>query len=76
MIQKLSSKKESTIKKSKKDWDEYKNIAGIKDEVEQFAKNGYVEKMSFLQRTEMREFEIQREIRLKEQERKKWNTEK
>lgn len=73
MLQKLSAKKESTIKKSKRDWESYKELTGIKDEVEQFAKNGYVEKMSFLERTEMREFEIQRELRLKEQERKKTN---
>lgn len=68
LLEKLQKKQESTIKKSKKDWEEFKEMTGIKEEVERAAKDGYLGKKEFLERTELREFERDRELRLREQE--------
>lgn len=55
----------STLEKSKLDWDKYKSREGIGEEIESFnrGKEGYLEKQDFLQRTDVRQFEIEKGLR-------------
>ena len=64
----LSKKlKMTTVTKSKLDWDRHKKENNIDGELEQFSrsKNSLVEKNAFLNRTDTRTFELEREERLK-----------
>jgi hypothetical protein len=63
-------KKESTLAKSKLDWDTFKEKEGISHELEQQAKDGYLEKQAFLARTDLRQFEKEREIRMAQRKKK------
>ncbi|XP_039260325.2 craniofacial development protein 1-like [Styela clava] len=56
----------STLEKSKLDWQNYKDEEGIEDELKIYnkGKDGYVEKQLFLERTDFRQFEKERDIRL------------
>lgn len=59
-------KKPSTMLKSAQDWERYKKESGLEAELEQHNRNGgYLEKVAFLQRADQRQFEIEREIRMK-----------
>jgi hypothetical protein len=49
----------STTAKSRADWDTFKTEAGIDDDLKQKAKNGYLEKQDFLERTDWRQHEIE-----------------
>jgi len=69
-LSKLNEKKKSTISQSKLDWKEYKEKEGIEHELQQYTKDGYLEKQAFLDRTEMREFEIGKDLRNKERQRR------
>ncbi|EFC49879.1 predicted protein [Naegleria gruberi] len=69
-LSKLNEKKKSTISQSKQDWKQYKEKEGIEHELKQYTKDGYLEKQSFLERTEMREFEIDKDLRNAERKRK------
>lgn len=53
----------STLEKSKLDWESFKDQEGIHDELQNFNKDGFLEKQAFLQRTDERQFEIERDIR-------------
>nr|CAB3230288.1 craniofacial development protein 1-like [Phallusia mammillata] len=67
VLGKLGKKpKLSTLEKSKLDWDCYKTEEGIGDELESYkkGKEGYLEKVQFLERTDMRQFNREREMRL------------
>ncbi|CAK8682697.1 unnamed protein product [Clavelina lepadiformis] len=67
VLGKLGKKpKLSTLEKSKLDWDQYKEEEGIQEELQNYnkGKEGYLEKVSFLERTEMREFYKERDMRL------------
>ncbi|XP_068721726.1 craniofacial development protein 1-like isoform X1 [Montipora capricornis] len=55
--------KMSTLEKSKLDWDTFKDQEGIQDELRNFNKDGYLEKQAFLQRTDERQFDIERDVR-------------
>lgn len=55
--------KMSTLEKSKLDWDTFKDQEGIQDELRNFNKDGYLEKQAFLQRTDERQFDIERDMR-------------
>uniref|UniRef100_A0A0K8T9N8 Craniofacial development protein 1 n=1 Tax=Lygus hesperus TaxID=30085 RepID=A0A0K8T9N8_LYGHE len=57
----------STLEKSKLDWDKFKKQEGIDQEIGTFnkGKNGFLEKQDFLQRTDLRQFEIEKEMRNK-----------
>ena len=57
----------TTVTKSKLDWDRHKKENNIDGELEQFSrsKNSLVEKNAFLNRTDTRTFELEREERLK-----------
>ncbi|XP_020262768.1 LOW QUALITY PROTEIN: uncharacterized protein LOC109838762 [Asparagus officinalis] len=57
----------SVLDKTKKDWGEFKEEnKGLEDELDAYKKssNQYLDKVSFLQRTDMREFERERDARL------------
>lgn len=57
--------KMGTLQKSKLDWEAFKTSAGIAEELQQHNKDGYLEKQDFLARTDWRQFERERDIRLK-----------
>ena len=50
---------QSTTAKSRVDWDTYKTKEGIAEELEQKAKNGYLEKVDFLERVDWRSHELE-----------------
>ena len=56
----------STLEKSKIDWNVYKEETGIGNELLSYnkGKDGYLEKVSFLQRTDMRQYEHEKALRL------------
>lgn len=55
-----------TLEKSKLDWDRYKKGEGIEEELQKYNKgrDGYLERQDFLQRTDLRQFEIEKELRM------------
>ncbi|KAK7264759.1 hypothetical protein RJT34_32369 [Clitoria ternatea] len=64
----------SVLDKTKKDWGEFKEEnKGLEDELDAYKKssNQYLDKVSFLQRTDYREFERERDARLASQSRKR-----
>eukprot|EP00947_MAST-08B_sp_MAST-8B-sp1_P006065 g6065.t1 len=60
----------STISKTAVDWDNYKDKEGIDEELRQKARDGYVERREFLNRTDWRQFELEREEREAERRRR------
>ena len=56
----------SVLDKTKKDWGEFKENKGLDEELDAYKKssNQYLDKVSFLQRTDLREFERERDARL------------
>ncbi|XP_030059543.1 LOW QUALITY PROTEIN: craniofacial development protein 1 [Microcaecilia unicolor] len=66
---KLGNKKQkmSTLEKSKLDWESFKEEEGIGDELAIYnrGKEGYIERKAFLDRVDYRQFELERNIRLK-----------
>lgn len=67
LLSSLKKKKMSTLQKSQLDWQNYKEKEGLEDELKQATKkkDGYLDRKAFLERTEIREFERDREERLK-----------
>lgn len=69
IIGQLGSKKQkmSTLEKSKLDWESFKVQEGIGEELAHHnrGKDGYIERKAFLERVDYRQFELEREIRLK-----------
>ncbi len=59
--------KMGTLDKSKMDWNKFIDEEGIKEELQTHnkGKEGYVEKQMFLERSDYRRFEIEREAREK-----------
>lgn len=57
----------STVTKSSMDWELYKDKEGLEDELAKAAKEGYLTRKNFLERCDYRSFEMEREVRLKEQ---------
>ncbi|XP_044735949.1 craniofacial development protein 1 [Chrysoperla carnea] len=55
----------STLEKSKLDWDRFKNKEGLNEEITNHnkGKDGYLERQDFLQRTDLRQFEIEKQLR-------------
>lgn len=55
----------STLEKSKQDWNQFKEEHNLNEEINNFnrGKNGYLERQDFLQRTDSRQFEIERSLR-------------
>lgn len=56
----------SVLDKSKLDWNTFKSSEGIDEELQTFNKgrDGYLERQDFLDRTDVRQFEIEKSIRL------------
>nr|CAD7267975.1 unnamed protein product [Timema shepardi] len=54
-----------TLEKSKLDWENFKSKEGLQDEIHTFnkGKDGYLERQDFLQRTDLRQFELERDLR-------------
>ncbi|KAL9669774.1 hypothetical protein QQ045_007323 [Rhodiola kirilowii] len=63
----------SVLDKTKMDWGEYKENTGVEQELDAYKKssNQYLDKVSFLQRADYREFERERDARLSQQARKR-----
>ncbi|RWS11345.1 craniofacial development protein 1-like protein [Dinothrombium tinctorium] len=57
----------STLSKTKIDWQQFKEKEGIEEELEQHnrSKDGFLDKQAFLQRADLRQFEIEKSIREK-----------
>ncbi|XP_043493852.1 craniofacial development protein 1 [Polistes fuscatus] len=55
----------STLEKSKLDWDNYKKQENIEEEIVNHnrGKDGYLERQDFLQRADLRQFEIEKKLR-------------
>uniref|UniRef100_A0A1B6KAI7 Craniofacial development protein 1 n=1 Tax=Graphocephala atropunctata TaxID=36148 RepID=A0A1B6KAI7_9HEMI len=55
----------STLEKSKLDWDRFKKDEGIEEDLQTHnkGKEGFLEKQDFLQRTDVRQFEIEKQLR-------------
>ena len=53
--------------KSKLDWEKFKSDEGIKDElaIHNRGKDGYIARKQFLERTDLRQFEIEKSLRQK-----------
>ncbi|KAF4528291.1 hypothetical protein B566_EDAN016642 [Ephemera danica] len=66
MLGQLGKKnKLSTLEKSKLDWEGYKEQNGLTEEIQTHnkGKHGYLEKQDFLQRTDLRQFEREKQMR-------------
>lgn len=64
----------SVLDKTKKDWNEFKDEnKGLEEELDAYKKssNQYLDKVSFLERTDLREFERERDARLTFQARRR-----
>ena len=59
--------KMSTLEKSRLDWKQFKKDEDIEEDLSSFSrsKDGYVEKLLFLERTDQRQYQIEKNIRLK-----------
>lgn len=57
----------STLEKTKLDWNRFKESEGINEELERFnkGKDGYLERQDFLERTDYRQFDLERDMRQK-----------
>ncbi|XP_034940480.1 craniofacial development protein 1 [Chelonus insularis] len=55
----------STLEKSKLDWDNFKKEENIDEEINTYnrGKDGYLERQDFLQRADLRQFEIEKNLR-------------
>ncbi|XP_065367519.1 craniofacial development protein 1 [Calliphora vicina] len=58
-------KKLSVLEKSQMDWKSFKQTEGIDEQLQTFnkGKDGYLERQDFLQRTDLRQFEIEKNLR-------------
>ncbi|CAH0546959.1 unnamed protein product [Brassicogethes aeneus] len=66
----------STLEKTKLDWDSYKKQENIEEELQNYnkGKDGYLDRQDFLERADHRRFEIEREIRTIERNKRMNNT--
>lgn len=55
----------STLEKTKLDWDKFKQEENIEEELQTYnkGKDGYLDRQDFLQRADLRRFEIEKDIR-------------
>uniref|UniRef100_A0A131Z0Y7 Craniofacial development protein 1 n=1 Tax=Rhipicephalus appendiculatus TaxID=34631 RepID=A0A131Z0Y7_RHIAP len=69
VLSRLVTKKQkmNTLEKSKLDWDSYKRSEGIAEDLlnHNKGKDGYLERQAFLQRTDERQFEVEKGLRAK-----------
>jgi len=59
----------TTLEKSKLDWMQFKKDEDIEEELTSFTRSNdsYVERLNFLDRTDQRQYELEKQIRLKKQ---------
>jgi hypothetical protein len=59
-------KKINVLDKSRKDWGKYKEEQGVTEQLEEYKKSNdkYLDKVAFLQRAEVREYEVERDQKL------------
>ncbi|PVU89563.1 hypothetical protein BB559_005064 [Furculomyces boomerangus] len=62
-VEKTLGKKLNTVEKSKLQWDNYVEKEDIKDELTRHNKDGYVEKMEFLQRVDEKQHEYTKSLK-------------
>lgn len=67
VLDQLKKPKMSTLQKSLIDWKDFKKKEGIEEELQQHnkSKDAYVERQAFLQRADVRQFEIEKDVRAK-----------
>ncbi|CAN7938040.1 unnamed protein product [Ixodes hexagonus] len=69
VLNQLLNKKQklSVLEKSRLDWERHKREKGIEEEIQTHnrGKDGYLEKQAFLQRADLRQFEIEKDLRAK-----------
>ena len=53
----------STVEKTSFDWEKYKTEKGITEDVEKYTKDGYLTKQDFLNRVDLRQFEMEKKER-------------
>ncbi|KAL1129325.1 hypothetical protein AAG570_013854 [Ranatra chinensis] len=55
----------TTLEKSKLDWEKFKEQEGIREDLHTHnkGKNGYLERQDFLERSDLRQFELEKEMR-------------
>ena len=53
----------STVEKTSFDWEKYKTEKGITEDVEKYTKDGYLTKQDFLNRVDLRQFEMEKRER-------------
>lgn len=66
VLGKISGKpKMSVLEKTRLDWNQFKHAEGIQEELQTFnrGKDGYLERQAFLQRSDLRQFEIEKSMR-------------
>lgn len=66
LLNQLGKKKKiSVLEKSQMDWKSFKQDEGIDEQLQTFnkGKDGYLERQDFLQRTDVRQFEIEKSLR-------------
>lgn len=66
------NKKISTLEKTKLDWTSFKKGEGIEEEIETHnkGKDGYLERQDFLERTDFKQFDIEKNIRQSKREKR------
>lgn len=76
LSQLTKKQKISTLEKSKLDWDKFKKEENLDEELTTYnkGKDGYLEKQDFLQRADLRRFEIEKEVRAVERNKRLNNT--
>lgn len=79
ILEQITKKQKLNIlDKSKQDWGEFKEEKGLEEELDAYKKSGdkYLDKVSFLQRAELREYEREREIRLALQAKRRFESQR
>eukprot|EP00249_Psilotum_nudum_P005657 c19093_g1_i1 orf=559-1284(-) len=77
LLQQIEKKpKLNVLDKTRKDWGDYKEEKGLEEELEAYNKSGdkYLDKVDFLQRTDLREYERERGARLAMQARRRMDS--
>ena len=72
----LTNKKSklSTLEKSKLDWDRFKSDEGIAEDLKSFnqGKKGFLERQAFLERADVKQFEIEKSLRAGKKPNQQW----
>ncbi len=61
--------KETIVNSSKRNWQQFKQKEGIEHELTQYVKDGFLEKQAFLERSKLKQEELDKQTRLSQQRR-------